>query len=115
MSRQITQQYVGHDGVIRVLTFAPAVEKKLADSVHRKETGTQLVLDPSTSKKLLQRLSEQIAHLAQGGWQPLILTSPALRPYVRRYLERWLPDVPVLSYHELEPDVQVQSVGVVQL
>ncbi|MFO7263243.1 MAG: flagellar biosynthesis protein FlhA [Bacillaceae bacterium G1] len=115
LSRQITQQYVGSDGILRVLTFSPALEKKLADSVHRKETGTQLVLDPATSQQFLQRLSEQIAHLAQGGWQPLVLTSPALRPYVRRYLEKWLPDVPVLSYHELEPEVQVQSVGVVQL
>ncbi len=115
LSRQITQQYCPDDGTIRVLTFSPALEKRLADSIHRKETGTQLVLDPGTSQQLLQRISEQIARLAQGGWQPLLLTSPALRPYVRRFLEKWLPDVPVLSYNELEPDVQVQSVGVVQL
>ena len=115
LSRQITQQYCPDDGILRVLTFSPALEKRLADSIHRKESGTQLVLDPATSQQLLQRLSEQIARLAQGGWQPLLLTSPALRPYVRRYLEKWLPDVPVLSYNELEPDVQVQSVGVVQL
>ncbi|OUM88358.1 MAG: flagellar biosynthesis protein FlhA [Bacillus thermozeamaize] len=115
LSRQITQQYCPDDGILRVLTFSPTLEKRLADSIHRKESGTQLVLDPATSQQLLQRLSEQIARLAQGGWQPLLLTSPALRPYVRRYLEKWLPDVPVLSYNELEPDVQVQSVGVVQL
>jgi flagellar biosynthesis protein FlhA len=53
--------------------------------------------------------------MAQMGQQPIILTSPTIRLYLRQLLERTMADVPVLSYSELEPGVQIQSVGVVNL
>lgn len=51
----------------------------------------------------------------QGGLQPVILTSPTIRMYLRQLLERTLQDIPVLSYSELEPNVEIQSMGVVNL
>lgn len=45
------------------------------------------------------------------GVQPLILTAPMVRIYFRQFIERVMPDVPVLSYNELEPNIEVKSIG----
>ena len=60
-------------------------------------------------------LTEQVNKLVQSGQQPIILTSPTIRMYLRQLLERTMQDIPVISYSELEPSVEVQSVGVVNL
>ncbi|TGU99965.1 hypothetical protein EN829_058580, partial [Mesorhizobium sp. M00.F.Ca.ET.186.01.1.1] len=46
---------------------------------------------------------------------PILLCSPAIRMYLRQLVDRMMPDVPVLSYSELEPHVEVQSVGMVNI
>ena len=72
-------------------------------------------LDPSSSQIIYHRVTEQVTKLIQSGQQPVILTSPTIRMYVRQLLERTLQDIPVLSYSELEPSVEIQSMGVVNL
>jgi len=72
-------------------------------------------MDPASSQLLYRKVSEEVNRMAQMGQQPIILTSPTIRLYLRQLLERTMADVPVLSYSELEPGVQIQSVGVVNL
>ncbi|TVX97649.1 flagellar biosynthesis protein FlhA [Cohnella terricola] len=113
LSRQITQQYANSSEPLKVITVSPNVEKKIADAVQQSEQGSYLALDPASSQAIYQRLTEQINRLVQSGQQPIILTSPTIRMYLRQLLERSLQDVPVISYSELEPSIEVQSVGVV--
>jgi flagellar biosynthesis protein FlhA len=113
LSRQITQQYANAAEPLKVITVSPAVEKKIADSVQQSDQGSYLVMDPASSQAIYQRLTEQVNRLVQSGQQPIILTSPTIRMYLRQMLERSLQDIPVISYSELEPSIEVQSVGVV--
>jgi len=115
LSRQITRQYAPSGGTLRVVTVGPTVEKKISESVQQTEHGSYLALDPVSAQTLHQRISEQLNKLVQSGHQPIILASPTIRMYLRQLLERTMQDVPVLSYNELEPDVEIQSVGVVNL
>lgn len=115
LSRQITQQYASEEDALRVITVGPAMEKKIAESVQQTEQGSYLALDPSSSQVIFHRLNEQISKMVQSGHQPVILTSPTIRMYVKQLLERTMQEVPVLSYSELEPNVEIQSVGVVNL
>ncbi|TXK81959.1 flagellar biosynthesis protein FlhA [Paenibacillus sp. N3.4] len=115
LSRQITQQFTSLGDSLKVITVGPSVEKKIADSVQQSDQGSYLALDPSSSQIIYHRVSEQVAKLIQSGQQPVILTSPTIRMYVRQLLERTLQDIPVLSYSELEPNVEIQSMGVVNL
>ena len=55
---------------------------------------------------------EQVSFMEQ---TPIILCSPAVRMYVRQLTERYFPQIPILSYNELEANVEVQSVGVVNI
>ncbi|SDM98223.1 flagellar biosynthesis protein FlhA [Paenibacillus sp. yr247] len=115
LSRQITQQFTSLGDSLKVITVGPSVEKKIADSVQQSDQGSYLALDPSSSQIIYHRVSEQVSKLIQSGQQPVILTSPTIRMYLRQLLERTLQDIHVLSYSELEPSVEIQSMGVVNL
>ncbi|HEY4391108.1 MAG TPA: flagellar biosynthesis protein FlhA [Paenibacillus sp.] len=115
LSRQITQQYSQQGETMRVITVGPSLEKKIAESVQQSEQGSYLAMDPASSQTLFQKLTEQVNRLIQSGQQPIVLTSPTIRMYLRQIIERSMQDIPVLSYSELEPNVEIQSVGVVNL
>jgi len=115
LSRQITLQYTNPSEPLQVITAGAGLEKKFAESVHRSEQGNYLSIDPETSQLIYQKISEQANQLQQSGVQPILLTSPAIRIYMRQFIERFAPELPVLSYNELEPEVEIQSVGVVNI
>ncbi|WP_028589382.1 flagellar biosynthesis protein FlhA [Paenibacillus massiliensis] len=115
LSRQITQQFSRQGDTLKVITVGPSLEKKIAESVQQSEQGSYLALDPISTQTVYQKISEQVNRLIQSGQQPILLTSPTIRMYLRQVLERTMQDVPVLSYSELEPNVEIQSVGVVNL
>lgn len=115
LSRQITQQYSQSGDALRVITVGPSVEKKIAESVQSSDQGSYLALDPVMTQTIHQRLNEQVNKQIQSGYQPVVLTSPTIRMYLRQIVERTMQDIPVLSYSELEPSVEVQSIGVVNL
>ncbi|MGM0898396.1 MAG: flagellar biosynthesis protein FlhA [Bacillota bacterium] len=115
LARQITRQYAPDNESLKVITAGASLEKKFADSVHRTEQGNYLSIDPESSQTIFQKITEQAGQLQQNGVQPILLTSPAIRIYMRQFVERFAPDLPVLSYNELEPEIEIQSVGVVNI
>lgn len=115
LSRQITQQFTQQGETMRVITVGPNLEKKIAESVQQSEQGSYLALDPVSTQTVYQKLTEQVNRAVQSGQQPILLASPTIRMYMRQIIERTMQDIPVLSYSELEPSVEIQSVGVVNL
>jgi len=115
LSRQITLQYSRSGEPIQVLTAGPSLEKRISDSIQQSEQGQYLALDPETAQKCYEVLQEQIQRMLNMGSQPILVTTPATRMYIRQLVERVMPEVPVLSYNELEPDAEVQNIGVVNL
>lgn len=115
LSRQLTIQYAEPDQPLKVITIGPTLEKTITESIQQSDQGSYLAMEPNTSQIVYRKLSEQVSRLSQMGQQSIILTSPMTRMYLRQLIERVMPDVPVLSYNELEPHIEVQSVGVVNL
>lgn len=115
LARQITLQYTQPGEPLRVITAGPSLEKTISESVEQSEQGSYLAMDPDTSQRIYQNVSEQVNRMVNMGQQPVILSSPMTRMYLRQLMERMMPDIPVLSYSELEPHVEVQSVGVVNV
>lgn len=115
LTRQITEQYA-ENGVIHVLTAGATLEKGISDSIQQTEAGVQyLSMDPQISRKITTELHEQIERVVQAGSQPIFLTSPSIRMYLKQFVDKIMPTVPVLSYTELEPEVEIQSIGVVNI
>ncbi|MBB5179293.1 flagellar biosynthesis protein FlhA [Planomicrobium koreense] len=115
LSRQITLQYAQPNQALQVITAGASLEKKFAESVHRTEQGTYLSIDPETSQLIFQSISEQASQMQRTGIQPILLASPGTRMYMRQFIERFSPELPVLSYNELEPEIEIQSVGIVNI
>ncbi|HAM79408.1 flagellar biosynthesis protein FlhA [Ornithinibacillus bavariensis] len=115
LSIQLTKQYTSQDNSLRVVTVSGKVEKIIAESIQTTEHGNYLALDPDTQQKIIQAINEEVEKLTLQEENAIILCSPAIRMYLKQLLDRFLPQVIVLSYNELEPSVQVQSVGVVNV
>ncbi|UCZ51710.1 flagellar biosynthesis protein FlhA [Bacillus shivajii] len=113
LSRQISKQYTTENEPLYVITVGGSVEKIIADSVQQTEHGNFLNLDPETMQSIIESTIKEVERMQETGQMPVILCSPAVRMYVRNLIERYIPQVPVLSYNELEPHIEVQSVGVV--
>ncbi len=87
----------------------------IADSIQQTEQGNYLAMDPTDSQRILEAVANEIEQLSLIQQAPILLCSPAVRMYVRQMTERYFQQVPVLSYNELEANVEVQSIGVVNI
>lgn len=115
LNKQITNQYVVPGETLKVVTLSGKIEKLIADHIQQTEHGNFLSLDPNTSMEVVQKVAEQMDQFNIYGQSPILLCSPAVRMYVKQLIERYLQQVPVLSYNELEANVEVQSIGVVNI
>ena len=114
MARQITQQYA-QNNKIPCVTLDSAIENRIAGAVQRTDRGSYVSLDPDTMQRLLASLHTELAKLTNMGYQPIVLTSPAVRPYFRKLVERSVEGVIVLSHAEIEQSVELQILGVVKI
>ena len=114
MARQITQQNL-QNNTIPCITLDPALENRIAGAVQRTDRGSYVSLDPDTMQKLLTVLNTELTKLTNMGYQPIVLTSPAVRPYFRKLVERAIEGVIVLSHAEIEQSVELQILGVVKV
>ncbi len=98
-----------------VITLDPKLEQLMLDSLQKTETGTYLSLEPSTTNTILGSLSRQVQKLVQLGQQPIVLASPVVRLYFKKLADQSIPGLVVLSYNELDPELEIQSIGVVSI
>ncbi|MDQ0217059.1 flagellar biosynthesis protein FlhA [Peribacillus cavernae] len=115
LARQITNGLAAGEDHLKVITLSGSVEKRIADAVQQTEHGNYLSLDPNDSQAILESIASKLEELALMEQTPIVLCSPAVRMYVRQLTDRYFPQVPILSYNELESNVEVQSIGVVNV
>jgi len=115
LSAQITKQYATDDSTLRVITVSGRVEKLIAENIQHTEHGNFLSLDPEQQQEVITTIHQEVEKLTLQEETAILLSSPAIRMYLKQLLDRFLPQVVVLSYNELEPNVQVQSAGVVNI
>ena len=114
MGRSICSQYAGPDGMA-VTTLEPSLEQILMDSLDATDHVAFLAPEPAVYRALIASLAAESEHMAANGQQPIVLTSTNLRPHLRRLVERTIPQLVVLSYSEIVPEVKVNAVGMVSL
>ncbi|MDF2577148.1 MAG: flagella-associated protein [Chlamydiales bacterium] len=113
LARSISKQYGGDKKILYAITFDPKVEQMMAESVQKSDFGHRIVLRPTTTQKIIDELDRTIQESAKQGLQPIVLTSPSIRLYVKHLIERGLPRLPVVSFNEVVSEVEIQAVGVV--
>lgn len=112
LARTISRQYAA-DQILYAITLDPKVEQMVAESIQSNEFGSRVVIRPQTIQKITLRIGDCVDQAVENGVQPVVLTSPAIRRYFKQITDRDMPRLPVLSYHEVVAELQVQSAGVV--
>jgi len=114
LGRAISKKFFT-DSRSNVITLDPKLEQIIMDSVQKTETGAYLSLEPNVTNTILTSLSRQVQKLVQLGQQPIVLASPVVRLYFKKLADQVVPGLVVLSYNELDPNLEIQSVGVVSI
>lgn len=112
LRKSISQKYFS-EGRTKVITLDPNLEQEIMASVQHSEQGSYLAIDPEKTQMIFSNLNKEVAKLTSMGIQPIILTSPIVRIYFKRLVEQIAPDLVVLSYNEVEPTAEIQSIGMV--
>ena len=116
LARTITRMYQSEDGSLAVITLGQNVETIIANSIKQGEHGKAfLAIDPDIAQKIMLLLGKESEKIAAEGHQPVVLCSARIRYFLRQMVERFFPDMIILSYNEILNDIKVQSLGTVEL
>lgn len=113
LKRAISGKYFPPHETTNVVTLDPKIEQEIMGSVKQTEQGAYLNLDPDRTRKIMDAVGTEIQKLENLGKNPIIITSPIVRMYFKRLTEDYYKDLVVISYNEIESDVELQSVGMV--
>ena len=113
LKRAISTKYFPVHETTSVVTLDPKIEQEIMGSVKQTESGAFLNLDPARSKAIMEAVKKEVQKLENLGKTPIIITSPIVRMYFKRLTEDYFRDLVVVSYNEVESNVELQSVGMV--
>lgn len=113
LKRAISMKYFPNNETTSVITLDPKVEQEIMSSVKQTEQGAYLTLDPEKTKMIISSVETEIQKLESIGKSAIIITSPIVRMYFKKLTEDYFNDLIVVSYNEVESNVELQSVGMV--
>jgi flagellar biosynthesis protein FlhA len=115
LARTITKQYKDDKGNISVVILSPEVEDRINSSIQHTEYESYLVADPNLIQRIVSNLQKFISSFTTRGLQPIVLCSPKTRIHFKKILERFFPNIVVLSHNEISHDVNINSLGMLEL
>ena len=113
LKRAISMKYFPANETTQVITLDPKIEQEIMGSVKQTEQGAYLTLDPERTKLIMNSLGIELKKLEDIGKNPIVVTSPIVRMYFKKLASDYYKDIIVVSYNEVESDVELQSVGMV--
>lgn len=113
LKRAISNKYFPANDTTSVITLDPKVEQEIMASVKQTEQGAYLTLDPEKTKAIIHSVEEEASKLENMGKSAIVITSPIVRMYFKKLTEEYFKDLIVVSYNEVESNVELQSIGMV--
>ena len=113
LKRAISNKYFSGNDTSSVVTLDPAVEQEIMGAVKQTEQGAYLTLTPDRIRKIVDSVKQEVEKLENMGKMPIIITSPIVRIYFKKMINDYVKDLTVVSYNEIESNVELQSVGMV--
>ncbi|OLN28042.1 Flagellar biosynthesis protein FlhA [Desulfovibrio sp. DV] len=111
MGRTIVKPYLTGDGALPILTLAPKVEGAIQESVRQTDHGAYLAMEPGLAQRIIQSIQKAMDKAMLGEGQPVLLTSPLVRPHLAQLLSRFIPNLPVISQAEIPAEIKLQSLA----
>lgn len=113
LKRAISNKYFTPNETTSVVTLDPTVEQEIMGAVKQTEQGAYLTLAPDRTQKIVDSVKQEVEKLENMGKSPIVITSPIVRIYFKKLINDYVSDLTVVSYNEIEPNVELQSVGMV--
>lgn len=113
LKRAISARYFEPGETTQVVTLDPKIEQEIMNSVKQTEQGAYLTLDPARTKAIIAATEEAVKQLDDLGRNEIVVTSPIVRIYFRKLTQEYFDELVVLSYNEIETDVELQSLTMI--
>ena len=113
LKRTISSKFFAPNETTSVVTLDPAIEQEIMSSVKQTEQGAYLTLAPDRVKKIMNSVETELNKLENMGKNPIVITSPIVRMYFRKLASDYFKDIIVISYNEVDSNIELQSVGMV--
>ncbi|MDE3055360.1 MAG: type III secretion system export apparatus subunit SctV [Verrucomicrobiota bacterium] len=115
LKRYISYKYSLGQSVLSVYLIDPEIEDMVRGSIKQTSAGSYLGLDPDSIQLIIHAVRNTIQEAAPGGQPPVLLTGMDVRRFFRRLIESEFPDLPVISFQEIVPEIRIQPLGRIQL
>ncbi|MFG6330138.1 MAG: flagellar biosynthesis protein FlhA [Lachnospiraceae bacterium] len=113
LKRAISNKYFPSNEMTSVVTLDPKIEQEIMGSVKQTEQGAYINLAPEKMQDILNSVRDEVDKMEELGKNPIIVTSPIVRMYFKKITSEQFRDLVVISYNEIAPDVELQSIGMV--
>src|SRR3990167_8608308 len=115
LKRYISYKYSLGQSVLSVYLLDPEIEDIVRGAVKQTSAGSYLALDPDSVQLILHAMRSTIQETPAGGQPPVLLTEIGVRRFVRKLIEGEFPELGVISFQEIVPEIRIQPLGRVQL
>lgn len=115
LKRQITESMVAADKNLYVFTLPSNIEQTLASSLQNTDDGQEIVIDPALAQKILSAIMKKSDECVARGLPPLMIISPPIRLPMRRFVEKFVPNVNIMSHNEISENVRIESLGMLEM
>ncbi|WP_018123986.1 flagellar biosynthesis protein FlhA [Desulfovibrio oxyclinae] len=113
--RTIVKPYLGQNNNLPIMTMSPDLEQTLTEAIRPVEQGGYLALEPQVAQHMIQKINATLEGTFISDGQPVLLTTPQIRPHLATLLTRFIPTLPVISQAEIPADIQLEAVATVDL
>ncbi len=115
LARTITKKLIGSDGQLKLITLDRKIEETVASGIIQTDQGQQLSIDPEFVRNFINQLNQQVIEMSSQTSNAVVLCSPLIRSHIKTLIDRFIPNVTVLSHNEITQNIIVQSFGTVRL
>ncbi|MBS0620138.1 MAG: type III secretion system export apparatus subunit SctV [Verrucomicrobia bacterium] len=115
LKRYISYKYSQGQSILSVYLVDPEIEDMVRGAIKQTSAGSYLALDPDSVQLILHSMRSTIVPTPVGGQPPVLLTAGDVRRFIRKLIEGEFPDMAVVSYQEIVPEIRVQPLGRIQL
>lgn len=115
LSRTITNLYQAQDGTLAVLTLDQSIERVLVDALQHSDQGSYFAIEPRIAQKIMNQVAIKLDKFSNINLQPIILCSAMIRAHFKRLVDRFIPNMVILSYEEIASTAKINNLGNVEL
>lgn len=115
LSRYITHKFSGGQNIIPAYLISKEIEDAVRGAVRQTSSASYLALAPDLHRQIIVSVRNTVGNIGQHSLPPVLLAPMDIRRFIRKIVERDFPDLPVLSYQELEPTSNIQPLERIKL